>query len=73
MVRFHKYLKHMNDIQVTDLLKHQQAKVLYLEPKQTERYLTDAGTTDDVNETHPTTATKKNKNLKCKYMRDFEN
>ena len=49
-------------------VKHQQYKVLHPVPKEVKKYLTEAGTIDDVSDNHPTAVTKKARKLKdnCK-------
>ena len=72
MVGLHKYLAEKNNIQVTALLKHQQKMALHLVPKEDEKYLTEVGTIDDVNDSHHTAATQKAKKLKDKYKRGYK-
>ena len=45
---------------------------LFTLPKEAEKYLTEAGTTDDTNNDHGKTATWKAKQLKLKYKEDFK-
>ena len=46
-----------DDNQIQALLKQQRSKDLDSVPKEAEKYLTEKGTTDDVSEQHPMTAT----------------
>ena len=57
----HKYLTKKNDIQVTALFKNQQNNTLHSVSKEAEKYLTEAGTLDDVNDNHPKAVRKKSK------------
>ena len=54
MVGLHKYLTEKIDIHITALFKHQQNKALHSVTKETGQYLTEAGTIDDVNDSHST-------------------
>ena len=47
-------------------------KALHSVPKEAEKYLTEAGTTDDMTNNHGKTATWKAKQLKLKYKEDFK-
>ena len=53
-------------------LQHQNSKALHSLPKEAEKYLTEAGTTDDMTNDHGKTATWKAKQLKLKYKEDFK-
>ena len=54
------------------VLRHQNSKALHSVPKEAEKYLTEAGTTDDMTNDHGKTATWKVKQLKLKYKEDFK-
>ena len=48
------------------------SKALHSVPKEADKYLTEAGTTDDMTNDHHKTATQKAKQLKLKYKEDFQ-
>ena len=50
----------------------QNSKALHSVPKEAEKYLTEAGTTDDMTNDHGKTATWKAKQLKLKYKENFK-
>ena len=52
--------------------KHQNSKGLHSVLKEAEKYLTEAGTTDDMTNVHGKTATWNAKQLKLKYKEDFK-
>ena len=55
-----------------NILRHQNSKALHSVPKEVDKYLTEAGTTDDMTNVHGKTATCKAKQLKVKYKEDFK-
>ena len=59
-------------VQIKAVLRHQNSKALHSVPKEAEKYLTEAGTTDDMTNDHGKTATWKAKQLKLKYKEDFK-
>ena len=61
-----------DDVQIQAVLRHQNSKALHSVPKEAEKYLTEAGTTDDMTNDHGKTATWKAKQLKLKYKEDFK-
>ena len=52
--------------QIQAVLRHQTSKALHSVPKEAQKYLTEAGTTDDITNGHGKTATWKAKQLKLK-------
>ena len=61
-----------DDVQIQAVLRHQNSKALHSVPKETEKYLTEAGTTHDITNGHGKTATWKAKQLKLKHKEDFK-
>ena len=61
-----------DDVQIQAVLRHQNSKALHSVPKEAEKYLTEAGTTDDMTNVHGKTATWKTKQLKLKYKEEFK-
>ena len=61
-----------DDVQIQAVLRHQNSKALHSVPKEAEKYLTEAGTTDDMTNDHGTTGMLKAKQLKLKYKEDFK-
>ena len=59
-------------VQIQAVLRHQNSKAVYSVPKEAEKYLHEAGTTDDTINDHGKTATWKAKQLKLKYKADFK-
>ena len=57
------------DVQIQAVLRHQNSKALHSVPKEAEKYLTEAGTTDDMTNDHGKAATWKGKQLKLKYKK----
>ena len=66
------YMTNKDDVQIPAVLRHQNSKALHLVSKEAEKYLTEAGTTDDMTNDHGKTATWKAKQLKLKYKEDFK-
>ena len=60
-----------DDVQNQSVLRHQNSKALHFVPKEAEKYLTEAGTTDNMTNDHGKTVTWKAKQLKLKYKEDF--
>ena len=56
-----------DDPQITGLLKHQIPKALSSVPKEAKKYLLQAGTQEEIQDTQPMTATQKVKMLKDRY------
>ena len=71
MIGVQTYMTNKDDVQIQAVLRHQNSKTLHSVPKDTEKYLTEAGTTDDMTNDHDKTATWKAKQLKLKYKEDF--
>ena len=66
------YMTNKDDVQIQAVLRHQNSKALHSVPKEAEKYLTEAGTTDDMTNDHDKTDTWKAKQLKLKYKEDFK-
>ena len=61
-----------DDVQIQAVPRHQNSKALHSVPKEAEKYLHEAGTTDDMTNDHGKTATWKAKQLKLNYKEDFK-
>ena len=61
-----------DDVQIQAFLRYHIFKALYCVPKEAEKYLHEAGTTDDMTNDHGKTATWKAKQLKLKDKEDFK-
>ena len=72
MIGLQAYMTNKDDVQIQAVLRHQNSKALHSVPKEVEKYLTEAGTTDDMTNDHGKTATWKTKQLKLKYKEDFK-
>ena len=72
MVGLSKYMIEKDDPQITAFLNHQTSKALYSVPKEARKYLLEAGTQEDLQDTQPMTATQKAKKLKDRYKRDYK-
>ena len=72
MVGLQTYVVKKDDVQIQAVLRHMNSKALHSVPKEAEKYLTKAGTTDDMTNVHGKTATWKAKQLKLKYKEDFK-
>ena len=48
MIGLQTYMTNKNDVQIQALLQHQNCKARHSVPKEAEKYLTEAGTTDDI-------------------------
>ena len=57
MIGLQTYMTNMDDVQIQAVLRHQNSKVLHSVPKEAEKDLTEAGTTDDMTNDHGKTAT----------------
>ena len=66
------YMVNTDDVQIQAVFRHQNSKALHSVPKESEKYLTEAGTTDDMTNDHGKTATWKVKQLKLKYKEDLK-
>ena len=66
------YMANKDDVQIQVVFRHQNSKALHSVPKETEKYLTEAGTTDDMTNNNGKTATWKAKQLKLKCKVDFK-
>ena len=60
------------DAQITAVLRHHTGKALYSLSKEYTKYLAEAGTSEDIEDTQCLTATKKAKKFKDKYKRDYK-
>ena len=72
MIELQTYMTNKSDVQIQAVLRHQNSKALHSVPKESEKYLTEAGTTDDMTNDYGKTATWKAKQLKLKYKEDFK-
>ena len=72
MIGLQTYMTNKHDVQIQAVLWHQNSKALHSVDKEAEKYLTEAGTTDDMTNDHGKTATWKAKQLKLKYKEDFK-
>ena len=66
MIGLQTYMTNKDDVQIKAVLRHQNLKPLHSVPKEAEKYLTEAGSTDDITNDHGKTATWKAKQLKLK-------
>ena len=48
MIGLQTYMTNKDDVQIQAVLRHQNSKALHSVPKEAEKYLTEAGTTDDM-------------------------
>ena len=72
MIGLQTYMTNKDDVQIQAVLQHQNSKALHSLPKEAEKYLTEAGTTDHMTNVHGKTATWKAKQLKLKDKEDFK-
>ena len=72
MIGLKTYMTNKDDVQIQAVLRYQNSKALHSVPKEAEKYLKEAGTTDDMTNDHGKTATWKAKQLKLKYKEDFK-
>ena len=72
MIGLQTYMTNKDDVQIQAVLRHQNSKALHSVPKEAEKYLAKAGTTDDMTNYHGKTATWKAKQLKLKYKEGFK-
>ena len=72
MIGLQTYMTNKDDVQIQAVCRHQNSKALHSVPKEAEKYLTEAGTTDDMTNDHGKTATWRAKQLKLKYKEDFK-
>ena len=72
MIGLQTCMTNKDDIQTQAVLRQKKSKALHSVPKEAEKYLTEAGTTDDMTNDHGKTATWKAKQLKLKYKEDFK-
>ena len=72
MIGLQTYMTNKDDVQIQAVLRHQNSKALHSVPKEAEKYLAEAGTTDDMTNVHGRTATWKAKQLKLKYKEAFK-
>ena len=70
MIGLQTYMTNKDDAQIQAVLRQQNSKALHSVPKEAEKYLTEAGTTDDMTNDYAKTATWKAKQLKLKYKED---
>ena len=67
MIGLHTYMTNKDGVQTQGVPRHQNSKALHSVPKEAEKYLTEAGTLDDMANNHDNTATWKAKQLKLRY------
>ena len=72
MIGLQTYMTNKDDVWIQAVLRHQNSTALHFVPKKAEKYLAEAGTTDDMTNDHGKTATWKAKQLKLKYKEDFK-
>ena len=72
VVGFYQYMTNKEGAEISALLRHHTSKALYSVSKEATKYLAEAVTSEDIEDTHPLTATKKAKKLKDKYKRDYK-
>ena len=72
MIGLQTYMTNKDDVQIQAVLRHQNSKALHSVPKEAEKYLTEAGTTDDMTNDHGKTATWRAKQLELKCKEDFK-
>ena len=72
MVGLYQYMANKEDVQISALLKHHTGKALYSVSKESTKYLAEAGTSEDIEDTQPLTATKKANEFKDKCKRDYK-
>ena len=72
MIGLQTYMTNKDDVQIQAVLRHQNSKALHSVCKEAEKYLTEAGTTDDMTNDHGKTATWKAKQQKLKYKEDYK-
>ena len=72
MIGLQTYMTNIDDVKIQAVLRHQNSKALHSVPKEAEEYLTEAGTTDGINNDHGKTAIWNAKQLKLKYKEDFK-
>ena len=72
MIGLQTYMTNKDDVQIQAVLRQQNSKALHSVPKEAEKYLTEAGTTDDMTNVHGKTATWKAKQPKLKYKEDLK-
>ena len=66
MIGLQTYMTNKDDVQIQAVLRHQNSKALHSVSKEVEKYLTEAGTIDDMTNDHGQIATWKAKQLKLK-------
>ena len=72
MIGLQTHMTNKDDVQIQADLRHQNSKALHSVPKEAEKYLTEAGTTDDMTNDHGKTATWKAKQLKLNSKEDIK-
>ena len=72
MIGLQTYMTNKDDVQIQAVLRHQNTKALHSVLREAEKYLREAGITDDMTNDHGKTATWKAKQLKLKYKEDFK-
>ena len=72
MIGLQTYVTNKDVVQIQGVLRHQNSKALHSVPKEAEKYLTEAGTKDDMTNYLGKTDIWKAKQLKLKYKEDFK-
>ena len=72
MIGLQMYMTNKHDVHIQAVLRHQNSKALHSVPKEAEKYLKEAGTTNVMTNDHGKTVTWKTKQLKLKYKEDFK-
>ena len=72
MIGLQTHMTNKDNVQIQAVLRHQNSKALHSVPKEAEKYLTEAGTTDNITNDNGKTATWKAKQMKLKYKEDFK-
>ena len=71
MIGLYQYMSNKEDAQISALLRHYTGKALYSVSKEATKYLAEAGTSEDIEDSQPLTATKKAKKPLDKYKLDY--
>ena len=72
MIGLQTYMTNKDGVKIKAVLRLQNSKALHSVPKEAEKYLTEAGTMDDMTKDHGKKATWNAKQLKLKYKEDFK-
>ena len=72
MIGLQTYMTNKDVVQTQAIFRQHNSKALHSVPREAEKYLTEAGTTNDMTNDHGKSATWKAKKLKLKYKEDFK-